>query len=276
MPRRMRMSSSTEARVGERREVSGLLVPHFGLRLADTATTDPAGDSEDTTAAPLRMSGYTAVFGEWIWFYDWEYGRVQLTLAPTCFDRSLAESADRIRCIYEHGYDPSMGMRPIGSIVEMRTDATGLWTEVDLLECDFVEDYLAAALRAGLLGASFSGEIIDSTVDTSLFDAGQGPVRETVTEIALSEFGPCWRGRFDAPKLGIAASDERARVVGQFADRLLADDELRTVLASRLGGEAPVRTVASAEPAAVTSAADPAELAERRTRALALASLPHA
>lgn len=255
MPRHM---LATSPHTPHRRELSGFVLPAQALQLRAAAPPPAAGDpGEEMPAGPVVISGYFAVFGEWTKYYDWEHGWVDLTLKAGCFSKAISETRDRVRCVYEHGYDPQFGMRPIGTITELDQDRTGAFGTVELLDWCDLQEYLVPALTAELLGASFSGEIVAYEVDKG---DGKGRPKMTVTEMTLSEFGPCWRGKFSSPRLGIAASD----TLSSYAEQLVADDEMRQAITAALAasstssdtGEIPTAAVGTVTPQTLLASLD--------------------
>lgn len=255
MPRHM---LATSPHTPHRRELSCWVRPDQALHLQAAAGPPAAGeDPGDMPTGPVVMSGYWAVFNEWTKYFDWEHGWVDLTLKPGCFTKAISETSDRVRCVYEHGYDPQFGMRPIGTITELDQDRTGASGTVELLDWCDLQEYLVPALTAGLLGASFSGEIVAYEVDKG---DGKGRPKMSVTEMTLSEFGPCWRGKFASPRLAIAASD----TLTSYAEQLVADDEMRQAITAALAatststgnGETPTAAVGTVTPQTLLASLD--------------------
>ena len=107
------------------------------------------------------------------------------------FTKTLKDNAPKepggpwgeIQSLFNHGRDPRYGELPIGRIVEMREDAHGLYTEVELHDGPDNEN-IKAALRSGALR---SMSIAFEAVKDSYSDDRS---TRDITEIRLFEFGP--------------------------------------------------------------------------------------
>lgn len=100
------------------------------------------------------LTGYAAVFNQDTVIDSWE-GRFVERIAPGAFKKTLAERGERIKVLFNHGFDPSIGDKPLGKPDVMREDKTGLWVEVPLDDTSYNRD-LVASLRSGALdGQSF-------------------------------------------------------------------------------------------------------------------------
>src|SRR5262245_130360 len=82
----------------------------------------------DLTRAQLNdngmptMVGHFAMFNVWYEINSWYEGRFLERVAPGAFRKTFRENGDRIRVLLEHGYDPSVGDKPLGAPDELRED----------------------------------------------------------------------------------------------------------------------------------------------------------
>ena len=101
------------------------------------------------------LSGYAVRWNEWTRIDSKSEGTFMERFAPGAFDASIREDIARIRVLFMHGKDPVVGLRPLGSLEELRDDGTGLFYRVLMLDTSYVRELLPG-LRSGLYGASVS------------------------------------------------------------------------------------------------------------------------
>ena len=104
------------------------------------------------------------------------------------FRDTLTKHGDRIKVLFNHGFDPSIGDKPLGRPESMTEDATGLHVRVPLDDTSYNRD-LVASLRSGAL----DGQSIRFSVNREEWaeseDPDQLPIR-TIQAVTLLEFGP--------------------------------------------------------------------------------------
>jgi HK97 family phage prohead protease len=143
------------------------------------------------------LTGYAAVFNSPTEINGWE-GRFFEILAQGSFDKTLRERGSRVKVLFNHGFDPSIGDKPLGKPAVMEERDKGLWVEVPLDDTSYNRD-LVASLRSGALdGMSFRFSVVKEDVDES----GTLPVR-TVRELKLYEFGPVTFPAYEATTVGV-------------------------------------------------------------------------
>ncbi len=157
-------------------------------------------DDQVDAAAPLgTLVGTFSVFGSWYRIDSYWEGDFLERTAPGAFKRTINNRSDQtpVRVLLEHGFDPTVGDKPLGvpSVLEERD--TGVYAETPLLDTSYCRD-LAPALAAGAYGQSFRFTVLkdvwvepdaagfDNTVDEKLRHLPQ----RTLLEVAISEFGP--------------------------------------------------------------------------------------
>jgi HK97 family phage prohead protease len=156
--------------------------------LPQPAELRAAGDAEEGV-----LFGEFARFNEWTEINSMWEGRFLERIAPGAFDRAIAEDLDRVKVLYDHGHDPQLGNKPLGTIRSVTPTKTGVAYEVDLIDTDYNAGFIKPAARAGLLGASFRfGVRADSWVEperATKSNPEKLPER-TLTDVRLHEFGP--------------------------------------------------------------------------------------
>lgn len=177
------------------------------------------------------MFGSFAVFNEWTQINSVYEGRFLERLAPSAFDRTFAERADKIRVLYDHGADPFVGNKPLGVIGNLRATSESAEYEVKLFDTDYVSELLPA-LRANQLGASFRFRVIgEDWVDPR--DATEwNPERlseRTITDVDLFEFGPVTFPAYESATAGVRSATD------QFIDHMLRDPLFVARFAERAG-----------------------------------------
>lgn len=143
------------------------------------------------------LYGYAAVFGEDTIINSWE-GHFVERLAPGAFQNTLKQRADKVKVLFNHGFDPSVGDKPLGRPRVMEERDRGLYVEVPLDDTSYNRD-LVASLRSGALdGMSFRFSVVREEWDES----DDLPVR-TIKEVKLYEFGPVTFPAYEATTAGV-------------------------------------------------------------------------
>ena len=148
------------------------------------------------------LTGYAAVFNSDTIIDSWE-GRFVERIAPGAFKKTLAERGDRVKVLFNHGFDPSIGDKPLGKPSVMAEQRKGLWTETPLDDTSYNRD-LVASLRSGALdGMSFRFSVADDEWQEP-DDSHALPIR-TVRAVKLYEFGPVTFPAYEATTAGVRA-----------------------------------------------------------------------
>lgn len=151
------------------------------------------------------LVGYLAVFNEWTEIDSAIEGHFLERVALGAFKKTFAEGRNRIRCIFHHGNDASVGVRVLGpvSVLEERDD--GAYAEVPLLDTSYNRD-LAPGIAAGLYGMSFRFKALRQDIDRSPRRSDYNPNRlpeRTLTELRVPEFGPTPFQAYDGAQAGM-------------------------------------------------------------------------
>ena len=196
----------------------------------------------DTGAAELRaddggtdgrtMFGHFAVYDRWTKIDSWYEGRFIERVGDKAFDRTFKERADKIRVLYDHGSDPSIGNKPLGAPDVLRSDkGVGAYYESELFDEAYVNQLLPA-LRKKQLGASFrfrvTGEQWVEPKRASDHNPEMLPER-TITDVDLYEFGPVTFPAYEEATAGVRSGSD------SFVDRLLNDPTFVARFTERAG-----------------------------------------
>jgi HK97 family phage prohead protease len=220
----------------------------------DVGTVELRADSDGTGRT---LHGHFAVFNQWTEINSVREGRFMERIAPGAFARTFAERSGKIRVLYDHGHDPSIGNKPLGSITSLSEDRTGANYSVNLFEASYVNDLLPA-LGAGELGASFRfGVADDSWADFPKRSAHNpdGMRERTINDLDLYEFGPVTFPAYEGATAGLrSATDDYIR-------HLLADEDDLARYINRVGANAAAKFLMASLPV-LRASADAEDLSE--------------
>jgi hypothetical protein len=207
--------------------MSGTPAPEYPrddlIRMKAWSAAEAEFRASDSDGSLGTLSGYAAVFNEDTTIDSWE-GRFIERLAPGAFTKTLRDRGDKIKVLFNHGFDPSIGDKPLGKPARMEERDRGLWVEVPLDDTSYNRD-LVASLRSGALdGMSFRFSVVredwDETRDT--------PIR-TLKEVRLFEFGPVTFPAYEATTAGVRAREAyqawRTAKINPSSSEELADPE---------------------------------------------------
>ena len=150
------------------------------------------------------LYGYLAVFNEDTRINNWE-GDFTERIAPGAFNRTLERRGHRVKILYDHGLDPSVGNKPLGKPSELREDAKGLFVEVPLDDTSYNRDLKASLASGAIDGMSFRFSVPAGGDEWD--DSGDTPIR-TLNEVILHEGGPVTFPAYEGASAGIRTSDD--------------------------------------------------------------------
>lgn len=145
------------------------------------------------------LFGHAAVFNSWTEIDSTWEGHFRERFAPGAFNRTLAERGHRVKALYDHGHDPTIGNKPLGPFRALREDGTGLWYEVELLSTDYNRDFVIPAAEAGVLGASLRFRSVKEEWDDDTDDLPE----RTIRDAELYELGPVTFPAYEAATAGV-------------------------------------------------------------------------
>lgn len=184
-----------------REDIVRAITPGYEIR-----SSDPGGDIGPT------LFGHFAVFNEWTLIESsWE-GTFLERVAPGSFTKTFAEGGAAIKCLFQHGADPHIGMKVLGRPSVLIEDSTGAYYEVPLLhEAQYVQELLPG-LREGLYGVSFRFSVLQDEYVQHPRRSAHNPTglpERTLTEVRCREFGPCTFGAYASADAAVrSATDE--------------------------------------------------------------------
>jgi HK97 family phage major capsid protein/HK97 family phage prohead protease len=142
-------------------------------------------------SAKPRITGHFARFNSFNEIDSAVEGRFLERIAPGAFTRTLKNNGASIRMLFQHGRDPEIGDKPIGSPDVLREDAFGPYFEGDLF--DSVPALIVDGLRAGQYGISYRFSVVDEDWDHSPKRSDINPLglpERTIKQARVFEFGP--------------------------------------------------------------------------------------
>jgi HK97 family phage prohead protease len=193
------------------------------------------------------VEAYAAVFDTPTEVMD-QHGHYTEVIAPSAFNKTLAERARKVGVFYNHGYNlagqPDMlGSVPIGTPVEIRADNRGLFTVTRYNKSALADSVLEAIRNGDITGQSFRGRIYKSTPQRVPGRRSGEPLPTvTRTELGLTEYGPTPSPVYEgAHILAVRAEQVAASIQG-------LDDEQRRALIRMLSSTTPREPETTATP----------------------------
>ena len=198
-------------------------------------------DSTEMPGSGSELHGHFSTFNKWYEVNDvWE-GQFLERVAPGAFAKTIEQDQSRMRVLFDHGFDPTFGDKPLGPITTLEEDDTGAHYVVPLLDTAQNRDFLLPALQGKLmdgravgsqLGASFQFIVHSDTWDRSgkiLSSNPKGLPRRTITEAKVFEFGPVTFPASPSATAGVRSD------TADFYDHLLHDGRFVAALQRRIG-----------------------------------------
>ena len=179
------------------------------------------------------VTKHFAVFNQWAEIRSVFEGTFMERIAQGRFRRDLQGTAEQDKVLFQHGRDPLIGDKILGSITKLEEDSRGAAYEVSLVDTSYVRE-LVPALDRGLYGASFRFRPLKMEVveDAEASEHNPNGLPEvTVTEAQVSEFGPVTFPAYSGASAGSRSlTDELLFTSLSHSDRLaqLADYAERT------------------------------------------------
>jgi HK97 family phage prohead protease len=202
------------------------------------------------------MVGHFAVFNEWTEIKSAFEGNFLERIDPGAFTETFKARAGQIRVLYDHGADPMIGNKPLGTPTVLRSDRTGAYYEVELFDSSYVND-LKPAIRSGQLGASFRFKVTSEewvSPDRATADNPSRLDERTITGAELYEFGPVTFPAYPSATAGMRSRTD------EFVEHFLRDPTFVARFTERAGLATTERILATLSP---TLAQTVDELAER-------------
>ena len=153
------------------------------------ATLRDEGVTDDTLG---RLEVRFSKFGQWYEIRSVFEGHFMERVMPGAFTKTISDNAGRIRALFNHGFDPSVGQKVLGPIVGMREDSDSPVMEVDLLDTSYNRDLLPG-LRRGLYGSSMRMRVKEDNWENNPQRSKHNPEgipERSILQAAVDEAGP--------------------------------------------------------------------------------------
>jgi HK97 family phage prohead protease len=154
--------------------------------------TTPVVRASDDTADAATMEVRFSAFGNWYEIDSYFEGRFLESVERGAFAKTIQESRDKVRVMFDHGYDPQIGNKSLGTVADLREDADAAVGIVDLFDTSYNRD-LIPGLRAGAYGSSMRMVVTRDEWDDAPERSDHNPngiPERTIKEVRLMEFGP--------------------------------------------------------------------------------------
>ena len=201
----------------------------------------PGGFDLRTDDAGTTLYGHFSRFDSWYEIDSAYEGRFLERVAPGSFDATFMADRSSMKVLYDHGFDPTVGNKPLGPIAELRSDEAGAYYEVPLYDTDYNREQILPLLRGQLmdgrqvgsaLGASFRFQVTDEDWNTAPLRSDHNPERlpeRTITGAKVFEFGPVTFPASPAATAGVRS------LTDDFNDRLAHDPIFVSRFTERVG-----------------------------------------
>jgi len=151
------------------------------------------------------MTGMPIVFDKWTEIDGWE-GHFLERIAPGAITKTLKERGDRVKVLFNHGFDPQIGDKPLGKPRLMEPREKGLWTETPLSKTSYNSDLIELLSDGAIDGMSFRFSVTRESWDENgkVNKANpKGLPMRTIEELRLYEFGPVTFPAYEATTVGV-------------------------------------------------------------------------
>lgn len=159
------------------------------------------------------LFGHMLRFDVWAEIHSLFEGDFLERIAPGAAKKTLRESRDQIRILYNHGHDPHVGEKPLAA-PDLNEDSEGVRYEGELFDTSYNRD-LVPALEAGQFGSSMRFSVTKETFDEEpeASDHNPGGVlpERTIKELRLYEGGPVTFPAYPEAEAGVRSLTDRFR-----------------------------------------------------------------
>lgn len=156
----------------------------------DVRAADPPGDGGSPTLGRLVVR--FSPFNVWYEVHSWWEGDFMERTVRGAFAKTFKEQGPAIRCLYDHGYDMSVGNKVLCPTDALREDPDAAVLEGDLFDTSYNRDLLPG-LQAECYGSSFRFRVIKEewNDDPGISDHNpKGLPERTIMEVRCFEAGP--------------------------------------------------------------------------------------
>lgn len=154
-------------------------------------------DSADGDEDVRYLEGHFSVFNRWFEINSWFEGHFLERTVPGSFVDTFnawrsADDPHRIQVLLEHGYDPTVGDKPLAVNESLNEDKIGAAYRARLFDAAYVRELLPA-LEAGVYGSSYRFRVVADSWDYEPGTSDHNPdgiPERTITAQAVFEHGP--------------------------------------------------------------------------------------
>jgi phage head maturation protease len=169
------------------------------------------GDAVDGTT----LDGHMIVWDVWYRIDSWSEGTFMERIMPGATKRTIKDNRGAMVVQLDHGYDATLGDKPLGPIEELREDDIGVYYAVPLYDTSYNRDFVLPLLRGqtmdgrrlgSALGASHRFRSVKDQWDMAPKRSDHNPdgiPERTIREIRLFEFGPVFSPANPAATAGV-------------------------------------------------------------------------
>lgn len=166
------------------------------------SAADDVSRAEDGAGDGTTLFGHFSRFDSWYEIDSLWEGHFIERFVKGSFRKTIRENRPTIRVAFDHGFDPTIGDKPLGPIETLREEDQGPFYEVPLLDTDYNAGFTLPALQGrtmdgrtfgSVLGASFRFRILrdEWVMEPKKSDHNPNGIPErTIREVRLFEFGP--------------------------------------------------------------------------------------
>jgi HK97 family phage prohead protease len=151
-----------------------------------------AATAKDSGGAMPSLEVRFSTFGNWYEINSlWEGNFLERT-EQGAFVKTIAENRDNIKVLFNHGFDPQVGAKVLGTISDLREDPDSPVGDVALFDTSYNRDLLPG-LQAGVYGSSMRMQVIKDEINQQPGTSAHNPrgiPERTIKEVRLAEFGP--------------------------------------------------------------------------------------
>jgi HK97 family phage prohead protease len=134
----------------------------------------------------------------------WE-GRFLERFAPGAWSKTIRDQMGKVKALFQHGMDPTVGDKPLGPIRKLEETESGGYGEIALLDTSYNRDLLPG-LKDGLYGASHRFKMVREQRDERPERSEENPdgiEERTIIEARLYEFGPVTFPAYEGASAGV-------------------------------------------------------------------------
>lgn len=162
-----------------------------GFEVVRSAPTAVKASRADAAIMPTMDVRFSA-FDNWYEIDSYYEGRFLERTEKGAFAKTIRESRDAVRVLFNHGFDPQIGDKVLGPIRDLREDDDAAVGEVPLFDTTYNRDLLPG-LEAGVYGSSMRMVVVKDEWDDNPERSKHNPdgiPERTIKEVRLLEFGP--------------------------------------------------------------------------------------